>query len=485
MARLSPSLLNELADNIRRPPALRAELRPRIVHLGLGAFFKAHGALYTEDCNRSGDWGIVGASLQHATQRDALRVQGYLYSATEIGAGGRRTRVVGNVLDVLVAPENPPALIRRMADAETEIVSLTVTEKGYCHNPATGELRFDHPDIAADLVNPTRPRSAIGFLVAALAERRRLKLSPFTIVSCDNLPGNGRLLSALVTAFARARSADLATWIGDTVSFPSSMVDRIVPALTTADLTQVAADLGVEDQAAVSHEPFRQWVVQDAFSGARPRWENAGVQFVKDVTPFEIAKLRMLNGAHSALAYAGYLAGHETIADVVGDPPFAEFVRKLWAEEIIPTLQAPSGMDVQSYAAQLFERFQNPGIRHRTWQIAMDGSQKLPQRLLGTVRDRLRQKAPFARLAFAVAAWLRYVEGVDEKGQAIDVRDPMLALITLRLQTAGSDKVKAVLSLQDIFGADLAAHPGFGGAVEAAYQLIAREGVRKALAHLE
>jgi fructuronate reductase len=485
MTRLSEAALGQLGLVVKRQKYDRRALRPRIVHLGLGAFFRAHGMLYTEDCNgRDGDWGVVGASLQQPEQRDRLKEQDFLYTATEIGKAGRRTRVVGNLLDVLVAAENPAALVARMADAQTEIVSLTVTEKGYCHEPATGRLNFDHPDIVADLAEPHGPRSAIGFLVAALAARKALGGKPFTVMSCDNLPRNGALLAGLVRELASAQDKHLADWISENVVFPSSMVDRIVPAQTAADLAAVAQETGLDDSAAVSHEPFRQWVLQDQFRGMRPRWEEAGVQFVADVAPFEHAKLRMLNGAHSALAYLGYLAGHETVVDAVGDAPFAAYLQRLWNEEIIPTLAEPPGMALGAYAGQLLERFANPAIRHRTWQIAMDGSQKLPQRLLGTVRDNLRSSRSVTLLAIAVAAWLRYVEGVDEHGAPIDVRDPLLQLIRERMNVAGVDRVRSVLSITEIFGTDLRQNMAFTHALDSATTAIAIKGVKRTLSEL-
>ena len=485
MIRLSAASLTELPSEVQHKVYDRSRLRPRIVHLGLGAFFRAHGALLTEDCNGvDGDWGIVGASLQRPDQRDRLRPQDYLYTATEMSAAGRKTRVVRNLLDVLVAPKNPAALVARMADSATEIVSLTVTEKGYCHEPATGQLRFNHPDIVADLAQPNAPRSTVGFLVAALAARKAQGLKPFTVMSCDNLPRNGALLAGLVRELASAQDQHLADWISENVVFPSSMVDRIVPAQTAADLATVAQETGLKDAAPVSHEPFRQWVLQDQFRGMRPHWEEAGVQFVADVAPFEHAKLRMLNGAHSALAYLGYLAGHETVVDAVGDAPFAAYLQRLWNEEIIPTLAEPQGMALGAYAGQLLERFANPAIRHRTWQIAMDGSQKLPQRLLGTVRDNLTAGRSVTLLATAVAAWLRYVEGVDEHGAPIDVRDPLLPLIRERMNTAGGANIEAALSIDAIFGNDLRQRAVFTDAVKSAHASIVTKGVRQTLRSL-
>ncbi len=484
--RLSPATVSSAraeATTFRYP---RAILRPRLVHLGLGAFFRAHGALYAEDLlDSGGDWGIVGASLQRPDQRDKLRPQGCLYTAVENGPEGSRARIVGCLLDVLVAPEDPAALVTRLAASDTAIVTLTVTEKGYCHDPAAGRLDPAHPDIRHDLEHPETPRSAIGFLAAALARRHAAGQPPFTVATCDNLPGNGALLAGLVRDFAAMRDDALAAWIERVVPFPSSMVDRIVPAEAMGDAARAATLTGLHDAAPVGHEPFRQWVLEDRFeAGLRPAWDRVGVQFVGDVAPFEHAKLRMLNGSHSALAYLGYLAGYETIVDTVGDPRFAGFVGRLWGE-VIPVLPAPPGMDLHAYADTLLTRYRNPAIRHRTWQIAMDGSQKLPQRLLATIRDRLRQGLAFPCLALAVAAWIRYVGGSDEAGQAIDVRDPLAGTLRHVIESAGADpanRVRSVVAIEAVFGPDLGHDAVFMAAVEDAYQQLLNSGSKAAVA---
>ena len=372
-----------------------------------------------------------------------------------------------------------------MADPACRIVSLTVTEKGYCHHPATGRLDAAHPDIIHDLANPAAPRSAVGLIVAALARRRAAGSAPFTVLCCDNLPHNGRLLAGLVADFAALRDDALAGWIAANVAFPSTMVDRIVPAATEADIADAAEAIGLFDAAPVSHEPFRQWVIEDRFvDGARPAWERAGAQMVADVAPYEHMKLRLLNGAHSALAYLGYLAGHETIPDTVADPVFARYVDRLWAEEIIPVVPPPPGVDLADYAAQLHARFANAAIRHRTWQIAMDGSQKLPQRLLSTIRERLARGLPIPLLALAVAAWVRYVGGIDEAGREIDVRDPLARQLRETLAQAGGDpaqQVDAILRMQAVFDTDLPQSDAFRSAVLAASVRLAK-GARQAVA---
>lgn len=482
MTRLSASNLAGLPASVRRPAYDRSALKPGIVHLGLGAFARGHLAEYTEDAleHRFGAWGIVGASLQRPDQRDRLKPQDGLYTLLKLAPAGPELRVIGSVLDVLVAPESPSALIARLAAPEIRIVSLTVTEKGYCHDPATGRLKADHPDIVHDLANPNTPRSAVGILVAGLKARRDAGIGPFTALCCDNLPSNGRVLRGLVRDFAALLDDKLAAWIEANGAFPATMVDRIVPATTEADIAEVARLIGLDDAAPVIGEPFRQWAVEDVFAAGRPDWDRVGAQMVSEVAPFEFMKLRMLNGAHSSLAYLGYLAGHETVAEASGDPVLARFLGGLWAE-IIPTVPAPQGVVLADYAKALLTRFQNPAIRHRTWQIAMDGSQKLPQRLLGTIRERLKAGGGIDHLALGVAAWMRYVTGADEKGSTIDVRDPLAAELKRRTEAAGRDAkalVHALTGIEAIFGTDLPGDQRFTKPITAHLALLFDKGAK-------
>jgi fructuronate reductase len=488
VTRLSNTTLGQLAPSVRRPAYDRAALEPGIVHLGLGAFARGHLAEYTEDAleRRFGAWGLVGASLQRPDQRDRLKPQDGLYTLQKLAPAGPELRVIGAVLDVLVAPESPAGLMARLAAPETRIVSLTVTEKGYCHDPATGKLKADHPDIVHDLANPQAPRSAVGLLVAGLRARRDAGLGPFTVLCCDNLPSNGQVLRGLVRDFAALQDDTLASWIEANGAFPATMVDRIVPATTEADIAEVARLTGLEDAAPVIGEPFRQWAIEDVFAVGRPDWDQVGAQMVTAVAPFEFMKLRMLNGAHSSLAYLGYLAGHETVAEASGDPVFARFLQGLWSE-IIPTVPAPQGVALEDYAKALLARFQNPAIRHRTWQIAMDGSQKLPQRLLGTIRERLKAGAPIDHLALGVAAWMRYVSGTDEKGGAIDVRDPLASEFRRRADAAGRNAQAlsdSLLGIEAIFGTDLPGEQRFTKPVTAHLAALFDKGAKATAASL-
>lgn len=454
-----------------------------IVHLGLGAFFRAHGAIYVAEAmaRSGGDWGIIGVSLQSAGTRDRLAPQGWAYTALELGPEGETPQVVTVLQGVLVAPEDPQAVLDAMAAPSVRIVSLTVTEKGYCHEPSTGRLNADHPDIRHDLDQPL-PKSAPGFLVRALALRRDRGLPPFTVLCCDNLPGNGRVLRGVVLELARLIDPALADWIAAEGAFPSTMVDRIVPATTPADLDRLEALTGARDEALVVHEPFRQWVVEDRFCAGRPDLGAVGVQLVEDVTPFEHMKLRMLNGAHSALAYLGYLAGHRTIADTVADPVFGAYVRRLWQDEIIPALTPPPGVDLAAYADALAARFANPAIRHRTWQIAMDGSQKLPQRILGTIAEGRAAGRAVPGLTLAVAAWLRYVSGRDEAGAPIDVRDPMAARLAALWNDDPARTVQNAMTLEQVFPQALRRDAGFVRDLSDALHRLVERGARAAVA---
>lgn len=452
-----------------------------IVHLGLGAFFRAHGAVYIQEADGTGDWGILGVSLQRPDVRNALQPQDGLYTALELGPNGQTVQTVTSVTGVLVAPEDPQAVLAAMSDPAVRIVTLTVTEKGYCYEPATGLLNADHPDIIHDLEVPL-PRSTIGFLVRALAIRRAAGHRPFTVLTCDNLPANGRLVRGLVLDLAGRIDPALAEWIAAEACFPSTMVDRIVPATTPDTIATVQRLTGLTDAAPVQHEPFRQWVIEDDFvDNQRPDLAAVGAELVEDVTPFEHMKLRMLNGTHSALAYLGYLAGHETIADCMADPVFATFIRALWADEIIPALTPPPDADLNIYAVRLFDRYSNPGIRHRTWQIAMDGSQKLPQRILGTLADNLKARRESPGLILSVAAWMRYVGGTDELGQPIDVRDPLAARLRALLDSKSTPegKVAALLSFHEIFPEALAA--ALLAHVTTAYKSLLKNGARRTL----
>jgi fructuronate reductase len=381
-----------------------------------------------------------------------------------------------------------------MAAPQTRIVGLTVTEKGYCHRPADGSLDVDHSDIRHDLAHPLAPRSAPGYLFAMLATRFAARAAAPVVLCCDNLPHNGRLLAGLCRSYAEAAGRhDLARWIEDTVRFPCTMVDRIVPATTDEDRAAVMRRYGVDDAGLVKAEPFSQWVIEaDGHARGDARGHDpiaplteVGALLVADVGPFETMKLRLLNGAHSTLAYLGYLAGCETVDAAMRLPGMDGLIRHLHAREIAPTLRVPGDFDLGRYRDDLRRRFANAALRHRTWQIAMDGSQKLPQRLLGTVADRLADGARIETLALAIAAWMRYVGGIDERGEAIDVRDPLaarLAMLSAAAQGDSAATVDALLGVHEVFAPDLAVDPRLREALARQYARLQTHGARAAVA---
>ena len=474
-----------LPAHVQQPRYDRSQLRSRIVHFGFGAFHRAHQALLTDRVLNAngGDWGICEISLFSGdVLMSQLRAQDHLFTVLEKGAEGNHPIIVGAVRECLNAKlDSLAAIIEKFCEPQVAIVSLTITEKGYCIDPATGRLDMQNARIIHDLEHPSEPHSAPGILVEALHRRRERGLPAFTVLSCDNIPDNGHVVKNAVLGMAQKRSAALAEWIKDQVSFPGTMVDRIVPAATDASLAEITQELGVEDPCAISCEPFIQWVVEDNFVAGRPEWEAAGVQMVKDVLPWEQMKLRMLNGSHSFLAYLGYLAGYAHINECMEDACFRDAARRLMLDEQAPTLRI-TDVDLTAYADSLIERFANPALQHRTWQIAMDGSQKLPQRMLDGIRVHLERQSPWPLLALGVAGWIRYVSGTDDRGNDIDVRDPLSGKIRAIVDASGdADRVNALLELSEVFGQDLVQNGRFVEAVNQAYQRIVRHGARQAV----
>ncbi|PRX11366.1 UNVERIFIED_ORG: fructuronate reductase [Martelella mediterranea] len=483
----SNPLLDNAAADVLRPDYDRSRVEARMCHIGFGAFHRAHQAVYTDDVLRAGgNWGYreielrgPSAPLRELAERD------YLYSVVENAADGQKARISGAVVDHRHMEDcGPQGIVNAIADENIALVSITVTEKGYTLG-ADGGLDFDNPDVKADLANPDQPRSVVGILVAALEARRKAGLPPFTVLSCDNLPSNGHLARRAVIDFARARDKALADWIEDNGRFPSTMVDRIVPAMTEESYNLLAERIGTEDPAGIVCEPFRQWVIEDDFVAGRPDWDRAGATFTNDVVPYENMKLRMLNGSHSFLAYLGYLGGYEAIAETMEDEAYRKAARDLMGKEQIPTLEAPEGIDLDDYADALIARFQNPAIRHRTWQIAMDGSQKLPQRALQSIAHHLKNGTPCPRLTLLVAGWIRYVSGTDENGEAIDVRDPLAdKLKTLANGGTAAERVERVVAGSGIFPAALAQDAAFKASLSENLEGLDEKGARRMVAEL-
>ncbi len=421
--RLAEAALAGLSGEVERFGYDRAAQAAGIVHIGIGAFHRAHQAWYTDLAMDAGDrdWAITGVSLRSADVASQMNPQDGLYTVTEQSGEGCATRLVGAVRRVLVAPQDREAAIAAIAAPETRIVSLTITEKGYCR-AADGSLDFALAD----------ERSAYGIVAAALGRRKAAGSSGLTLLSCDNLAQNGDQLDLLMRAYLDHKAPDLLRWFESVCTCPSTMIDRIVPATTAADRVRISGILGMEDHAAVVTEPFSQWVIEDRFAASRPRWDAVGAQFVADVEPYETAKLRMLNGAHSALAYLGLAAGHEFVHQAVADPMIAELAHRLMVDEAASSLTPAPGQDLDAYAAALLARFANPSLNHRLAQIAMDGSQKIPQRWLTTLAHHQRAGRQCPSILTALGAWLRHIRG--DNGP---VDDPLADVLKSAWQAAG------------------------------------------------
>lgn len=468
----------------------RHTLQSRIIHLGFGAFHRAHQALFTDEMleKTGSDWGICEVNLFGGEDLiQQLRAQDHLYTVIEKGAQSTDAKLIRSVKESLHPTlDGKSAVLEKMAEEQVAIVSMTITEKGYCADPATGRLDNNNSLIKADIENPHQPTSAIGYIVEALRMRRDRNIKPFTVMSCDNVQENGHVARAAVLDFASLVDQDLADWIAVNVTFPCTMVDRIVPAATVETLEEIAQLVGIEDPCGIACEPFRQWVIEDNFVNGRPQWNVAGAEFVADVVPFEEMKLRMLNGSHSFLAYLGYLGGYAHISDTMTNDSYRKAAFDMMMQAQAPTLTMPAGTDLHAYASLLIERFTNPSLKHQTWQIAMDGSQKIPQRMGGSLRHHLEQHTDYKWLVMGIAGWMRYVAAVDEQSNPIDVRDPMVEQFNAIYADHGIQPsvVKALLSIEAIFGTDLIQNESFVNTLTEAYQLIITQGARAAVASL-
>jgi len=453
-----------------------------VVHIGVGGFHRAHQAMYHDRMMNEGaglDWGICGVGVLAADRKmqQALDVQDGLYTLVlKHSDGTYEPRVIGSIVEYLFAPASPEAVIEKMAAEPTRIVSLTVTEGGYNVSDLTGEFDAANPDVRHDLAPGAAPRTTFGLVTEALRRRRQRGLSPFTVVSCDNLPGNGQLSKRVFTAFARLRHPALGDWIEDAVRFPNSMVDRITPATTDADRAEVAGRFGIDDQWPVVCEPFVQWVLEDDFAAGRPPYEDAGVQLVGEVEPYELMKLRLLNGSHQALCYFAYLAGYRLVHEVAQDPLFRAFLLGYMDREATPTLSPVPGVDLAGYKQTLLERFANPQIRDTIARLCAQSSDRIPKFLLPVIRRQLATGGEIKRSAAVVASWARYAEGFDERGEPIDVVDRYRDRLT-SLAVRQRDDPCAFIANRDLFG-DLAGDERFVTAYRSALASLHQRGAR-------
>lgn len=459
--RLSESTLGELHADVERPAYNRSSVTPGIVHFGVGGFHRAHQAMYVDALMNKGealDWGIVGVGLMpgDAHMRDAMASQDNLYTlVVKDPDGALEPRVIGSMVGYLFAPDDPTAVLDRMVDPATRIVSLTVTEGGYHVNQVTGEFDPNDPvlqaDLAADFTNGGLPMSMFGFVVEATRRRREDGIEPFTVMSCDNLPGNGDVAKKMIVAFARLKDPELGDWMESTIAFPSCMVDRITPVTSPEDIAALASTFGVEDAWPVVCEPFTQWVLEDHFPTGRPPFEDVGVQIVDDVVPYELMKLRLLNASHQALCYLGFLSGYRYAHEVARDPLFAEFLLGYMTEEGSPTLPEVPGVDLNVYRRQLIERFANPEVRDTLARLCAESSDRIPKWLVPVIQINLKGGGGFERSALVVASWARYAEGVDEVGQPIEVVDRFKDKVMAAAQRYEEDEL-AFLRDRDFFG---------------------------------
>ena len=407
MKRLSPESIDDLPSTVVRPGYDREALQAGILHFGLGAFHRAHQAVYTDTAiaNSGGDWGIVGVSLRSDSVLNQLEPQDCFYSVMSEDGDGRAVRLVGAIKQVLVAPREPEKIIGLIANPGIHLITLTITEKGYCLSADGRSLDTESQAITQDLKNPLQPTSALGLLARGLQQRYVEGGPAISIVSCDNLMENSTLLKNTLVDYMRLSFPEVLPWLQSSVAFPCSMVDRIVPAMNAERVSRQAGLLGLRDEAAVTTEPFSQWIIEDSFIAARPDWESAGVQFVDDIRPYEAIKLGLLNATHSAIAYLGLLAGHTTVDEVVADQKLRAFIDQLMLEDLMPALDVPAEFDLPAYRIQLLERFANPCLQHQCRQIAMDGSEKIAQRWLPALQGSVAKNA----LVKTLAIWCYFI----------------------------------------------------------------------------
>jgi fructuronate reductase len=468
---LGPALLGRLPKSVRLPRYDRSGLTAGMAHIGVGAFHRSHQAEYTDDllAEKFDRWGVVGINIRDPRLSGTLGSQSGLYTRLIRDDDRVEARVIGSIVSVVDSQASAEPALEVLASPDIDLVTLTVTEKGYCHRPASGALDVTLPDVVHDLANPEAPRSLPGIVVRALAMRMRTHGRPLTVMSCDNIPSNGAILKSVVGAMADRRDAHLAAWIEANAAFPSTMVDRIAPAPTAADSETVEREFGYRDAAVVVGEPFRQWVIENRFAGRAPEWNRVGATLVDDVTAFEHLKMRVLNGAQSTLAYLGVLGGFEFSFQSVADPLLSAFVRRMLVEETLPTLEPVPGMDAGRYVGQSLARLRNTAIHHRSHQIATDGSQKIVQRVLNPIAERLGRDEDIALLAVPVAGWMAYLTLASERfGRRWPVEDPYAGHVAAIADRIGRDPVRLVeevVAIDTIFSRELAASAVFRSAV--------------------
>ena len=478
--RLSDASLAKLHKDVRVPAYNRSALVQHTVHIGVGGFHRAHQAVYLDDLlqlEAEPRWGECGLGVlkSDARMRDALKAQDCLYTVVQKSIDSQTARVIGSIADYIYAPEERERAIAKMAGAETKIVSLTITEGGYFIDEGTRMFTPEHPEIQHDLEHPQEPVTSIGYIAAALERRRRQGLPPFTLMSCDNLQGNGEVVKNVLVQFAEMKSPALGRWVAENVAFPNSMVDRITPATTPEDAEALQARYGFQDAWPVMTEAFIQWVIEDRFSNGRPQWEKVEAQLVSDVAPYELMKMRLLNGSHLAMAYLGAAAGYTYVHEVIHDDLFVSFI-KAFMEEVTPVVPQIPGTSVVEYKRVLIERFANPAIRDQVTRICSEGSAKLPKWILPSIVELLEKGRSVQLLSLVIASWIHYLQrGVDERGSALDIIDVRAAELRQVAVAAGTDP-RPMLAISSIFGQVLPSNAAFVSKVERALAMLSARG---------
>lgn len=482
---LNQSSLRQVAPAVSIPAYSRVRGRQRIVHIGAGAFHRAHQAVYLDDLlshGPSGEWEICGVGLleQDRALHRAFAAQDCLYTVVELSSADARARVIGSLLEHVYAPENRQTAIERMADAACRVVSLTITESGYLVDQWTGAFDYDHRDVLHDLEHPGEPQGWLGYIVEALDRRRRQGLPPFTVLSCDNLQHNGDVARQAVLAFAERRDPSLGQWIEAHGAFPNTMVDRITPATTDEHRRMVEAQFGIRDACPVVTEPFRQWIIEDRFANGRPEWERAGALMTSAVLPYEKIKIRLLNGSHQALCYLGLLLGYEYVHEAIADAQIGNFVRRMMREEVSPLLAEVPGIDLAEYQNSIVERFANPAIQDRLCRIGTDASTRMAKFVLPSIAAQAARGGPVRLLSLAVAGWLRSLAGTDERGRAIELADRLGPTLAALARRGGPDPA-SLLSASEVFGHDLPANGEFRAHLGEALRGLYESGTRATL----
>jgi mannitol 2-dehydrogenase len=484
--KLNEKNLNSLGPRVRVPSYDRRKVGQQIAHIGVGGFYRAHQAVYADDLLHLGagnEWGLCGVGLlkHDARIRDVLLEQDCLYTVVERGAHAEHARVIGSMVKFLFAPGHTQEVIDALAAPERRIVTLTITEGGYYVHQGTGEFDAQHPDIQHDLAHPGEPACSFGYLLEALDQRRTRGMPPFTVMSCDNLQGNGEIIKKMLLAFAELRDPKLHNWLVENCAFPNSMVDRITPATTDEHRALVREEFGIDDGWPVMTEPFKQWVIEDHFPLGRPAWQDVGAQMTSDVLPYEKMKLRLLNASHQAMCYIGMLLGYQLAHEAMADAQIRKLLEQMMEVDVTPLVPPVPGVDLTDYKKTLIERFSNPAIRDQLARLGTEGSARIPKFVLPSISEQIERGGSIRSLCFTVASWFRYLTGKDDQGRDLPINDPMSKKLIEAAVSGGKDPQR-LLSIHEVFSKSLAGSPRFVAELREALASFYDNGARATLA---